>query len=359
MKFSKPSNSELAVAIIDFLQTTINEGSLSEHSDSLQVAIECISDAFGVSLSDKTASDSLVSIFNEYKLKSKASLQTVSGEDKLAAESLKLEGNRCMAAKSYDAAVDLYSQAILKSPLDPALFSNRAAAHSALQNFSVAIQDAETALLMDPHYSKAYARLGLAHYLSGNAEASFAAYQKGLELEDGSPTSSMMKGFQASKSLLLEQQNTQSVSSDDEGSTSTPEPETVNTFRENNSLRDFSDSTTKDFKSEAFPSLSSNSSQSNAPPKVSASSFPDIGSFMNNPHLVNMAQSLVSNPSMLSGLLHDPHLQRMVTNIQKNGMPSMADVLSNPSLQKLAKNMVHGKSEASTTFSDEGSMQGE
>ena len=54
-------------------------------------------------------------------------------------------------------------QAINLDGSNPVFYCNRAAAHSKMNNHHLAIEDCQRAIDMDPSYSKAYGRMGLAH----------------------------------------------------------------------------------------------------------------------------------------------------------------------------------------------------
>ena len=57
----------------------------------------------------------------------------------------------------------MYSKAIELDGGNPVFYCNRAAAHSKMNNHHLAIEDCQRAIDMDPSYSKAYGRMGLAH----------------------------------------------------------------------------------------------------------------------------------------------------------------------------------------------------
>eukprot|EP01050_Picozoa_sp_SAG11_P022291 SAG11_NODE_4180_length_2025_cov_44.048806_2_plen_189_part_00 len=120
----------------------------------------------------------------------------VSAEAKAEANALKAEGNKALADNPPEA-VRCYSAAIELDPTNHVFFSNRAAAHTKLQQYGDAIADCappsrppecnlprrhcplsrdgggggggggsagEVAIELEPSYAKAYSRLGLAYY---------------------------------------------------------------------------------------------------------------------------------------------------------------------------------------------------
>ena len=86
-----------------------------------------------------------------------------SAADKEEAERLKTEGNNLMRTEKFVDALEMYSKAIELDGGNPVFYCNRAAAHSKMNNHHLAIEDCQRAIDMDPSYSKAYGRMGLAH----------------------------------------------------------------------------------------------------------------------------------------------------------------------------------------------------
>lgn len=62
-------------------------------------------------------------------------------------------------------------------------YCNRAAVHSKLGNHTLAIKDCNTALSIDPSYSKAYGRLGLAYSSLERHKEAKESYEKALAME--------------------------------------------------------------------------------------------------------------------------------------------------------------------------------
>lgn len=222
----------LALAIIDFLNTSLKDGTLSsEDAESIEVATSCISDTFKVDPSSipttKSSTDqSLLQIYGVYeKLKGKTpagpnttaagektapaaatSSSTPSATQKAQAEELKSKGNSAMAKKDYPSAIDLYSQALAIIPGNPIFLSNRAAAHSASKDHESARADAEAAVNSDPKYTKAWSRLGLARFALGDARGSMEAYQSGIEAEGNGGSEAMKKGYETAKRKVEEEE---------------------------------------------------------------------------------------------------------------------------------------------------------
>lgn len=60
----------------------------------------------------------------------------------------------CFSAHKYSQAIDLYTQAIEINSKNAVYWANRAFAHIKLEEYGSAIQDASTAIEVDPKYSK-------------------------------------------------------------------------------------------------------------------------------------------------------------------------------------------------------------
>lgn len=187
----------LAYAIIRFLHDQLRHGGLlSDAQESLEVAIQCLETAFGVTLEDSNLAltQTLPEIFEAAAGKEmpqnlrSPEVTPPSEEDSAEAERLKTEGNEQMKVENFEAAVHFYGKAIELNPANAVYFCNRAAAYSKLGNYTGAVQDCERAICIDPSYSKAYGRMGLAlSSLNKHAEA-VAYYKKALELDPDNET---------------------------------------------------------------------------------------------------------------------------------------------------------------------------
>lgn len=106
-------------------------------------------------------------------------------EDKARAEALKGQGNDALKAAQYQVAVELYSRAIALHAA-PVYYSNRAAAYQYLENYHAALDDARTAVKLDPSFAKGYSRIGCALVSLGkHQEAIDEGFRKVLELVPG------------------------------------------------------------------------------------------------------------------------------------------------------------------------------
>ncbi|XP_075467526.1 small glutamine-rich tetratricopeptide repeat-containing protein alpha [Ascaphus truei] len=185
----------LAYSIIQYLHDQLHNGGLSSDAqESLEVAIQCLETAFGVSLDDHTLamSQTLPDLFAAATIKDSPQENVVPvsppEEDIAEAERLKTEGNEQMKVENFESAVSFYTKALDMNPVNAVYFCNRAAAYSKLGNYAGAVQDCEQAIAIDPNYSKAYGRMGLALSSLNKHTEAVGFYQKALELDPDNET---------------------------------------------------------------------------------------------------------------------------------------------------------------------------
>lgn len=330
MQAPTDSKRRLALAIIDFLGSSLKDGTLTaDDAESIEVAQTCIADTFKVDPTDEAAvkdavgGKSLVAIYSVYeKLLNKSTPQSTgagaqtSQDDKLKpgptpeSDKLKSEGNALMAKKDYAAAIEQYTKALEIAPANPIYLSNRAAAYSASGDHEKAAQDAELAAATDPKYSKAWSRLGLARFDMGDYHAAKEAYEKGIEAEGNGGSEAMKRGLETSTRKLQE-------------TTRTSEPPSEELDTAPGASRGGSG---------GMPDLSSLAGMLGG----GGGGMPDLSSMMNNPMFASMAQNLMSNPDMLGNLMSNPRLRQMAENVgQGGGMPDMSSLMSDPSLAEM------------------------
>ncbi|KAH7916707.1 chaperone [Hygrophoropsis aurantiaca] len=109
------------------------------------------------------------------------------------ANALKDLGNKAFAAKDYDKAIDLFSQAIALDPANHVLFSNRSAAKAGKKHWVAALEDAEQCVAINPTWAKGYARKGAALHGQRRYDDAIEAYEIGIKLED---SAALRKGLQ-------------------------------------------------------------------------------------------------------------------------------------------------------------------
>ncbi|RXW15996.1 hypothetical protein EST38_g9864 [Candolleomyces aberdarensis] len=112
------------------------------------------------------------------------------------ANALKDQGNKAFAAKDWDKAIDLFSQAIAIDAQNHVLWSNRSAAKAGKKDWAGALADAEECVKVNPTWAKGYARKGAALHGSRQYDEAITTYEAGLKLED-SPA--LRKGLQEVK----------------------------------------------------------------------------------------------------------------------------------------------------------------
>ncbi|KAJ7895939.1 activator of Hsp70 and Hsp90 chaperone [Mycena olivaceomarginata] len=117
------------------------------------------------------------------------------------APSLKDQGNKAFAAKDYDKAIELFTQAIALDPKNHVLFSNRSAAHAGKRQWADALTDAEQCVAVNSSWAKGYARKGAALHGARRYDEAIAAYEEGLKLEDSPALRKGLKEVQDAKAV--------------------------------------------------------------------------------------------------------------------------------------------------------------
>lgn len=342
------SNKEVALQIIHFLKNSTKEIN-QDFIESIDVAIDCIADAFEVNkdedVLDQFQGLSLKEILNNAK-SSSTGISTsvpvtvdfveVDAETKAKAEALKAEGNKAITSKEFQTAVDKYTAAIELDSCNPVYFSNRAAAYSSLRDFENAIKDAESALKINPNYSKAYSRLGLANYALGRSKEAMEAYKKGLESEGDSPSESMKKGYETAKKRVEEQLDASNGAVEE---SSTPRAGASSEAGAGSGLPDLS----------SLAGMFGNSGGNGGAPN-----FADM---LNNPSIMQAAERMMSDPNALNNLMSNPAIQQMASQFGlgggagagsgagsgAGGSPDFASLLNNPALRGMAENFMNGR----------------
>lgn len=334
------SNKEVAAQIVQFLKQTAAKKEVSEdYLESIDVAIDCIADAFEISKDDDSViksefdGKSLNEILDQFKKNKSSSTTSATKKQEFdeetvkKAESLKLEGNKAMASKDFQAAVDKYTAALALTPNNAVYLSNRAAAYSSLRDHESAIADAKLAIENDPTYAKAYSRLGLASFALNKPKDALDAYKKGLEIEGDKPSDAMKKGYETAKKRVEDQLDLASTAP-------------------SNSASDRGDSAGSSSAGSGMPDLAS--LMSGLGGAGGAGGMPNIGDMLNNPQLMQYAQQMMSNPGALQNLMSNPAVQQMASQFGLGGQdgsgPDLSSLLNNPALQNLANSFGQGNS---------------
>ncbi|CAH0562246.1 unnamed protein product [Brassicogethes aeneus] len=173
----------LVLSVIDFLQDELVKGSLNdEHKESIEVAIQCLESAFELDNVREKLENDKVDLLSLVNVKPKVE---VSEEQRAIAEESKNLGNTHMKNASYVEAVEEYTKAIELNPNNAVYFCNRAAAYSRLEKHLEAIIDSQEAIRLDPTYGKAYGRLGIAYSNLNKYEDARKAYLTALKYDPG------------------------------------------------------------------------------------------------------------------------------------------------------------------------------
>lgn len=342
-KATNQSKKRLALAILDFLQTSQTDGSVApDDAEQLEVAANCIAEAFKVDVDDEAAKkdalggQNLLAIYNVYeKLKGKTTASTEGsssasearpatpqapaadasgpgGPNKDEAERLKGLGNEAMKKKDYESAIKHYTAALEVVPLNPIYLSNRAAAYSGQGKHELAKEDAEMAVAADPNYSKAWSRLGLAKYVLGDAKGAMEAYKAGMDAEGGG-SEVMRKGYETAKRKVEEEGGDVGAPDASRGPGGAG--------------------------AGGMPDLSSLAGMLGG--GGGGGGMPDLAGLMQNPMMRQMAQNLMSNPDMMNNLMSNPRIAEMAQQFGRGGggggggMPNMQDLMNDPSLAEM------------------------
>ncbi|XP_021898369.1 serine/threonine-protein phosphatase 5-like isoform X2 [Carica papaya] len=108
----------------------------------------------------------------------------------LRAEEIKVQANDAFKARKYALAIDLYTRAIELNNDNAVYWANRAFAHTKLEEYGSAIQDASKAIEIDPKYSKGYYRRGAAYLAMGKFKEALKDFQQVKKICPNDPDAS-------------------------------------------------------------------------------------------------------------------------------------------------------------------------
>jgi len=261
----------------------------------------------------------------------KYSVETEKQDDSAAleeAEKHKGEGNALLSEGKTEEAIVSYSKAIALNSNNAVYYANRAAAHSRLGKHSEAILDCKRAIDVDPSYSKAYSRLGLSLFSLGKyQEAIDLGYKKCLELDPNNITA------QESLSLCQEKLGEQPTQTENQQSPFSglgsllSDPNVQSTMQNLAQQMGQGGEQGDGEQAQGMPDLSSLLGGQGG---GGGGGMPDLSSLMNNPALMNMASQFMSNPAF-SSMMQNPAVMNMAQNLMQN--PSaMNEMLSSMGL---------------------------
>lgn len=91
------------------------------------------------------------------------------------AEQMRQDGKKHMQRKDYRGAIGIFTQALVEAPSYHLVLSNRSLAYSSLEQYNLALKDAEKVVEMQPTWSKGYYRKGCILHEMHNYEAAVTA----------------------------------------------------------------------------------------------------------------------------------------------------------------------------------------
>ncbi|KAK8939686.1 Serine/threonine-protein phosphatase 5 [Platanthera guangdongensis] len=94
------------------------------------------------------------------------------------AEEIKILANEAFKANKFSHSIDLYSEAINLNGHNAVYWANRAFAHTKLEEYGCAVQDATKAIEINPKYSKGYYRRGAAYLSMGKFKEALKDFQQ-------------------------------------------------------------------------------------------------------------------------------------------------------------------------------------
>ncbi|XP_065836204.1 E3 ubiquitin-protein ligase CHIP-like [Oscarella lobularis] len=100
----------------------------------------------------------------------------------MSASDLKDQGNRFFSAGQYAEAISCYTKAIIRNPIVPSFFTNRALCYYRIQRFDDAINDCRHAIEMDSGQVKAHFFLGRSLFEKDLYDESIAALKRAFDL---------------------------------------------------------------------------------------------------------------------------------------------------------------------------------
>ncbi|XXH06174.1 Copper Transporter integral membrane protein that functions in high affinity copper transport [Hypoxylon texense] len=117
-------------------------------------------------------------------------------------DELKALGNKAIAEKKFDEAVDAFTKAISIDPSNHILYSNRSAAYASKKDWANALKDAEKTTEIKPDWPRGWGRKGAALHGSGDLLGASDAYEEGLKHD---PNNAGLKSSLASVQRAMEQ----------------------------------------------------------------------------------------------------------------------------------------------------------
>jgi small glutamine-rich tetratricopeptide repeat-containing protein alpha len=244
------------------------------------------------------------------------------------ADEKKKAGNACLGMGDYESACTNYKKAIEICPNGKSshvYHSNLAAALSHLGKHEMAAQSCVSAISLNPNYAKAYSRLGYARTEMKDYPAAKDAYEKAVALD---PSSKQAKSALASVMQKLPKSS---------ATVNTPTPA----------------ASAPQGPPAGMPDLSGLAAMMGG--AGGAGGMPDLAGMMNNPMMMQAAQSMMQNPQMMQmaqNMMQDPAaMQRMMGMMGGGGggAPGGAGMPDLSSLAGMMGNMGAGNGSAESS----------
>ncbi|KAG7387656.1 hypothetical protein PHYPSEUDO_013906 [Phytophthora pseudosyringae] len=234
----------------------------------------------------------------------------LSKEEKEAkAEEVKAQGNAALSSQDYEGAAKLYREALQLSSDGPSshiYHSNLAAALMYLGKYAEVIDHCELSIALKPSYVKAYSRMGSAQGQLKDFDGAIDTFRRGLEVDS---TNAACRDGLADAERKLRQMQTAPAASAPAGGAG------------------------------GMPDLSSLAS-------MLGGGGGGLGDLMNNPQMMQMAQSMMQNPQMMQMAQNMMQNPDMLNNLMggaggaapsagsagSGGMPDMSGLMNSPEL---------------------------
>jgi small glutamine-rich tetratricopeptide repeat-containing protein alpha len=225
-------------------------------------------------------------------------------ERKADAEKLKKEGNAKLQQQDYKGAIAEYTKAIRLDPENAVYFSNRSAAYAYMKDYNEAIKDGNRAIQRRPEWPKGYMRVASAQDSLGDIKGAISTYKECLAKIDAADP--QWNNIHNSIENLERRQN----------------PNAANPLANMANM----------FGGGAGAGL----------PGMGGPGGMDFGAMMKNPMMQQMAQQMMSDPNMMDNIgkmMANPEMQKMAADMMGGGGGSAGEgsglmsLMSNP--QKL------------------------
>lgn len=119
------------------------------------------------------------------------------------ADELKALGNKAIAEKKFDEAIDAFTKAIALDGTNHVFYSNRSAAYASKKDWDHALKDAEKTTELKPDWPRGWGRKGAALHGKGDLLEAHDAYEEGLKHD---PNNAGLKSSLASVKRAMEQE---------------------------------------------------------------------------------------------------------------------------------------------------------